>query len=67
MDAALDSVNVQKVANYIRERSKEIRFVVISLKDLFYEKSDALVGIYKDQKEASSRTLTLDLKQYKEN
>ena len=41
---------------------------MISLKDMFYERSDSLVGICKDVGTNSSHTMTLDLKQYdKEN
>lgn len=38
VDAALDAVNVSKVANYIRSRSRDCQFVVISLKDDFFKK-----------------------------
>ena len=38
IDAALDNVNVSRVAQYIRERASDgtLQFVVISLKDQFY-------------------------------
>jgi structural maintenance of chromosome 1 len=61
VDAALDNSNVVKVAEYIKRKSTDMQFIVISLKDLLFEKSDALIGICKDQATASSRTLTLDL------
>jgi len=64
VDAALDNVNVLKVSNYIRQRSKELQCVVISLKDMFYEQSESLVGICKDVATMSSRSLTLDLTKY---
>jgi structural maintenance of chromosome 1 len=48
VDAALDNVNVRKVCNYIRQRSKDFQCVVISLKELFFEHADCLVGICKD-------------------
>jgi chromosome segregation ATPase len=38
VDAALDSVNVSKVANFIRSRSKHCQFIVISLKDDFFKR-----------------------------
>lgn len=38
--------------------------VVISLKDAFYNKADALVGIYKDQEQQSSASITIDLTKY---
>ena len=64
VDADLDPTNVKRVAKYIREQSKSLHFIIISLKDQFYEESDALIGICRDQHAASSRTLSLDLTQY---
>ncbi|KAA8908954.1 RecF/RecN/SMC [Sphaerosporella brunnea] len=65
VDAALDNANVQKIANYIRKHSGPgMQFIVISLKAGLFQQSDALVGIYRDQTECSSRSLTLDLRQY---
>eukprot|EP00903_Cladosiphon_okamuranus_P011947 g11221.t1 len=61
IDAALDNINVKKVCNYIQGRSNDFQSIVISLKDMFYEKADALVGICRDHATNSSRTLTLDL------
>ena len=60
---ALDNVNVTRVADFIRERAEEThqQFVVISPKDTFYEKAQALVGIYRDRKIECSRSVTLDL------
>jgi structural maintenance of chromosome 1 len=37
---------------------------VISLKDSFYNKADALVGVYKDRERESSAHLTMDLTKY---
>jgi len=66
VDAALDSVNVNKVSNYVRGRTQNgsLQCIVISLKDTFYHKADSLVGIYKDQPSQSSGSLTLDLTEY---
>ena len=62
VDAALDNTNVAKIANYIRLHSSEtFQFIVISLKGSLYERSNSLVGIYRDQDVNSSRTLTLDV------
>jgi len=63
IDAALDNVNVTRVAEYVRDRADEgaLQFVVISLKDNFYDKAHGLVGIYRDRKEDCSKTLTLSL------
>lgn len=62
VDAALDNTNVAKIANYIRSHASEtFQFIVISLKGSLYERSNSLVGIYRDQDVNSSRTLTLDV------
>ena len=37
------------------------QLIVISLKSSLYDKSDALVGVYRDQEEKSSKLLSLDL------
>jgi len=65
VDAALDNINLRKVCNYIQQRSQvDFQCIVISLKDMFYERSKSLVGICKDVGSNSSRTLTLDLTQF---
>jgi len=112
VDAALDNVNVQRIARYIKhlagksvkksgtsgpdtdadgngndeqyrdpfsDQSSAIRqenqvneetaesscqCLVISLKSILYEKADALVGVYRDQDEGSSKVLTLRLSKY---
>jgi structural maintenance of chromosome 1 len=62
VDAALDNTNVQKMTQYIKSKAgPDFQFIVISLKSLFYEQANSLVGIYRDQAEESSQTLTLDL------
>jgi len=51
IDAALDNINVKKVCNYIKSRSKsDFQCIVISLKDIFFEHADSLIGICKDMK-----------------
>ena len=63
VDAALDNTNVGRIASYIRAHAgPEFQFVVISLKGSLYERSEGLVGIYRDQEVNSSRTLTLDVR-----
>jgi len=66
IDAALDNINVGKVSSYIQSRAPDLQTIVISLKDSFYEKADALVGIHRDHSVDASRVLTLDLSQYGE-
>lgn len=64
VDAALDNVNVKKVCNYIKQRSADFQCIVISLKDIFFEHADSLVGICKDVELMSSKILTLDLNRF---
>ena len=65
IDAALDNINLRKVCNYISQRSKtDFQCIVISLKDMFYEHSQSLVGICRDVETNSSNTLTLDLTKF---
>jgi hypothetical protein len=61
VDAALDNVNVKKICNYIKHRSADFQCIVISLKEMFFEHADCLVGICKDIDSLSSKILTLDL------
>jgi len=63
IDAALDSNNVNQVSNYIRGRT-DLQCLVISLKDSFYHKSDAIVGIYRNHASECSEVLTVDLTNY---
>ena len=47
IDAALDFRNVSIVASYIKERTKNGQFIIISLRNNMFELADRLVGIYK--------------------
>lgn len=40
------------------------QFLVISLKDIFYSRADALIGVTRNRHKCSSETLTLDLLAY---
>mmetsp|Transcript_2185 Transcript_2185/g.5451 ORF Transcript_2185/g.5451 Transcript_2185/m.5451 type:complete len:1077 (-) Transcript_2185:247-3477(-) len=69
-DAALDSTNVARIAAFVRARSRHeaknsCQSIVISLKDIFYNQADSLVGVSKDLKQGSSTTYTLDLNRFK--
>ncbi|XBW36228.1 hypothetical protein QEN19_001809 [Hanseniaspora menglaensis] len=57
IDAALDFKNVSIVANYIKDKTKDAQFVVISLRDNMFELSERLIGIYKNQNMTRSTTL----------
>ncbi|KAM4675560.1 structural maintenance of chromosomes protein 1B-like [Discoglossus pictus] len=69
VDAALDNTNIGKVTSYIKEQSREqFQMVVISLKEEFYSRADALIGVCTEQDEYFfSQVLTLDLTVYEEN
>ena len=65
VDAALDNVNVGKVARYIRDHARPgMQFIVISLKTGLFQESECLVGVLRDQGANTSRAVTLDLRKY---
>ncbi|KAF9971964.1 hypothetical protein BGZ73_004997 [Actinomortierella ambigua] len=57
IDAALDFRNVSIVANYIKERTRNAQFVIISLRNNMFELADRLVGIYKTDNKTKSITI----------
>ncbi|SCU97996.1 LAMI_0F12464g1_1 [Lachancea mirantina] len=65
VDAALDTANIERIATYIeRHASPDLQFIVISLKNTMFEKSEALVGVFRQRDLNSSRALTLNLANY---
>jgi hypothetical protein len=52
-----DFKNVSIVANYIKERTKNAQFVIISLRNNMFELADRLVGIYKTHDATKSVTI----------
>ncbi|XP_045690951.1 structural maintenance of chromosomes protein 1B isoform X2 [Phyllostomus hastatus] len=58
--------NSAQVSSYIKEQTREqVQMIIISLKEEFYSKADALIGIYPEHDDHMfSRVLTLDLSQY---
>jgi len=58
IDAALDFKNVSIVANYIKERTKNAQFIIISLRSNMFELADRLVGIYKTYN--CTKSITID-------
>uniref|UniRef100_A0A8C6KVW8 Structural maintenance of chromosomes 1B n=1 Tax=Nothobranchius furzeri TaxID=105023 RepID=A0A8C6KVW8_NOTFU len=63
VDAALDNTNIGKVTSFLREESRQnTQIIVISLKEEFFSKADALVGVYSTV--SNSHVLTLDLRPY---
>lgn len=59
IDAALDFKNVSIVGNYIKERTKNTQFLIISLRNNMYELSDRLIGIYKTYNSTKSLAYSL--------
>lgn len=57
IDAALDFKNVSIVANYIKERTKDAQFLIVSLRNFMFELADRLVGIYKTDNATKSVTI----------
>ncbi len=46
IDAHLDMINSQRLANLLKERSKNSQFIVVSLKDTTISKADGVFGIF---------------------
>ncbi|KAL3905628.1 MAG: hypothetical protein SGARI_004366 [Bacillariaceae sp.] len=57
IDAALDFKNVSIVANYIKERTRNAQFIIISLRNNMFELADRLCGIYKVNNMTNSITI----------
>ncbi|KAL2887589.1 Structural maintenance of chromosomes protein 4 [Ceratocystis lukuohia] len=62
IDAALDFRNVSIVANYIKERTKNAQFIVISLRNNMFELAARLVGVYKVNH--MTKSVTIENKDY---
>merc|ERR1719159_1785632 len=58
IDAALDFRNVSIIANYIKERTKNAQFIIISLRNHMFELADLLVGVYKTNDQSKTITIT---------
>ncbi|KAM6151558.1 structural maintenance of chromosomes protein 1B-like [Rhynchocyon petersi] len=68
VDAALDNTNIDKVTSYIKEQAQEqCQMIIISLKEEFYSRADALIRIDPEGESLFSRVMTLDLSQYPDN
>ncbi|KAI9915994.1 hypothetical protein PsorP6_007524 [Peronosclerospora sorghi] len=57
IDAALDFRNVSIVGNYIKQRTRNAQFIIISLRNNMFELADRLVGIYKTNDATKSVTI----------
>lgn len=47
IDAALDFKNVSVVAEYIKKRTKDAQFIIISLRNNMFDLANKLIGVYK--------------------
>ena len=54
IDAALDYRNVSIIAGYIKERTADAQFIVVSLRSNMFEQANRLVGIYKTANQTAS-------------
>ena len=64
VDAALDNVNVAKLAAFVKRKTRDLQIISVSLKDQFYTEAAALVGIAKDRTRRASVPFSLDLEAY---
>jgi structural maintenance of chromosome 4 len=62
IDAALDFKNVSIVGNYIKERTKDAQFIIISLRNNMFELADRLVGIYKTDN--ATKSISIDPRKF---
>ncbi|KAF8385619.1 smc-4, partial [Pristionchus pacificus] len=60
IDAALDFRNVSIIGHYIKDRTKNAQFIIISLRNNMFELADRLIGIYKVHD--STRNVVVDPK-----
>lgn len=58
IDAALDFKNVSIVGHYIKDRTKDAQFIIISLRNNMFELADRLIGIYKTDN--CTKSVTID-------
>jgi structural maintenance of chromosome 4 len=47
IDAALDFKNVSIIADYIKKRTKDAQFIIISLRNNMFDLANKLIGVYK--------------------
>lgn len=59
IDAALDYKNRSYVGEFIKKRTKNSQFIVVSLNNELFEKADLLVGIYKIDNMSSSISINI--------
>jgi len=60
IDQSLDVNNVTAIADFFKEKSKEVQFIVISHNNRLYSQAEALIGVYRVP-QRPSRILQLNL------
>ncbi|KAM0687519.1 Structural maintenance of chromosomes protein 4 [Conglomerata obtusa] len=60
IDAALDFRNVSIISNYIYEKTKNAQFLIISLRNDMFEKSNILIGVYKNDNLSKTTVFNID-------
>ncbi len=60
IDAALDFKNRSYVGEFIKKRTKNSQFIVVSLNNELFEKADQLVGVYKVDNMSSSISININ-------
>jgi chromosome segregation protein len=66
IEAALDEVNVTRVANYVRRFSKELQIIMITHRRGMMETADTLYGVTMPRR-GISKVFTLDVNAVAEN
>merc|ERR1712060_552953 len=62
IDAALDYRNVGIIGSYIKKRTKNAQFIIITLRHIMFEQADRLVGIYKVDDMTNTATINPNIK-----
>ena len=65
IDAALDFRNVSIIGHYVKERTKNAQFIIISLRNNMFELAERLIGIYKTYD--CTKNVAIDPNAVKEN
>ncbi|CAI4228664.1 unnamed protein product [Auanema sp. JU1783] len=65
IDAALDFRNVSIIGHYVKDRTKNAQFIIISLRNNMFELGDRLIGIYKTND--CTKNVVVDPKQIMEH
>uniref|UniRef100_A0A914Z3Q4 Structural maintenance of chromosomes protein n=1 Tax=Panagrolaimus superbus TaxID=310955 RepID=A0A914Z3Q4_9BILA len=62
IDAALDFRNVEMISKFVKEKTKNSQFIIISLRDNMYRLANSLIGVYKVNDKAQTCLLRHEVK-----